>query len=451
MASLRSSKRTPPAWKASLFTAASLWFAAMPAGAWSDHASLLQPVIEQMPALAEISVVAESLQAFLEAEADSLERLLDDEEQRARITYPHYAPRPDALAFRAEATDLRERFLAAIRVNPTLPYRLYRQLMPGQTPPSAARPSFSALSFLSPGYVQTATRYALVEPGERIAIGDVIASASDEPDFGMDVGLFEDNGTDFGARYGFGRQPFGDPKLDYGSQAPFHMGFYHLDWLTRTAQPDLLRTFPAWRVRLYGALSDHAFATGHPYWGWRFAGWALHYIGDMSQPYHAQPLPGVSTLQALWLVITGGTADAVQLVSNRHGVLESYQYLRLSQLLGTAGAAPPLLSAFESDREPHAFEAPELPLSLSAESVAAGAALDAALEAGVPARFVSEPGFEWNSSGEEEQLLDTLKTHGGAESIESLDAALQPQLERFAHYARGWIQRSLERMQTAPM
>lgn len=72
----------------------------------------------------------------------------------------------------------------------------------------------------------------------------MIASANDEPDFGMDIGLFADNGTDFGQRYGFGQQPFGNPNLDYGSQAPFHMGFYHLDWLTRTAQPSLLRTYP---------------------------------------------------------------------------------------------------------------------------------------------------------------------------------------------------------------
>ena len=53
----------------------------------------------------------------------------------------------------------------------------------------------------------------------------------------MDIGLFADNGTDFGQGYGFGIQPFGNPNLEYSSQAPFHMGFYHLDWLTRTAQP----------------------------------------------------------------------------------------------------------------------------------------------------------------------------------------------------------------------
>ena len=88
----------------------------------------------------------------------------------------------------------------------------------------------------------------------------------------MDIGLFEDNGTPFGKVYGFGSQPFGNPNLDYGSQAPFHMGFYHLDWLARLAQPDLLRTFPLWRIALFGELADMAFRTGPPIGGGAFWG-----------------------------------------------------------------------------------------------------------------------------------------------------------------------------------
>ena len=95
---------------------------------------------------------------------------------------------------------------------------------------------------------------------------------------------------------GFGIQPFGNPNLEYSSQAPFHMGFYHLDWLTRTAQPSLLRTYPLWRIALFGELAELAFSTGHDYWGWRFLGWGLHYVGDLTQPYHAIPLPGVGTV-----------------------------------------------------------------------------------------------------------------------------------------------------------
>ncbi|GIR71745.1 MAG: hypothetical protein CM15mP74_29960 [Halieaceae bacterium] len=52
-------------------------------------------------------------------------------------------------------------------------------------------------------------RYWALAPGEPVSIAEVIASANDEPDFGMDIGLFTDNGTEFGQRYGFGIQPLG--------------------------------------------------------------------------------------------------------------------------------------------------------------------------------------------------------------------------------------------------
>ena len=155
-----------------------------------------------------------------------------------------------------------------------LPYRLYVDLSPERAQPEQAPLAWSELSFLGGGTSQLAARYWAVEPGEPVSIAEVIASANDEPDFGMDIGLFADNGTDFGQRYGFGIQPFGNPNLDYSSQAPFHMGFYHLDWLTRTAQPSLLRTYPLWRIALFGELAELAFSTGHDYWGWRFLGWA---------------------------------------------------------------------------------------------------------------------------------------------------------------------------------
>ena len=144
-------------------------------------------------------------------------------------------------------------------------------ISPPSVPSRSRAPlAWSEMSFLGGGTSQLAARYWALAPSEPVSIAEVIASANDEPDFGMDVGLFADNGTDFGQRYGFGIQPFGNPNLEYSSQAPFHMGFYHLDWLTRAAQPSLLRTYPLWRIALFGELAELAFSTGHDYWGWRF-------------------------------------------------------------------------------------------------------------------------------------------------------------------------------------
>ncbi|MFN2330127.1 MAG: hypothetical protein ABR612_14555, partial [Chromatocurvus sp.] len=274
------------------------------------------------------------------------------------------------------------------------------------------------------------------------APAQVIASASDEPDFGMDIGLFEDNGTDFGRRYGFGAQPFGNPNLEYSSQAPFHMGFYHLGWLVRTAQPDLMRTYPAGRVALFGELSAFAFRTGHDYWGWRFAGWALHYIGDLTQPYHADPLPGIDTLDALWLLAQGRSNEAVQRVSNRHGVLESYQFQRFRAALAAGDAAHPLISAVVMTDKTIAWDETTLIGPLTRDSVAAGAEMDSVLAHNVPSRFVSDPAFEWTGSGAEAVIVDAVRAEGGDDAIAALDAMLATQLARFGRYARSWLERT---------
>lgn len=420
--------------------ACALLCAQLPAHGWSDHATLLWPLLRGMPELLQPSLIAQPLESFVAADPETLQRLLAEHESHAREQLPHYAPRPDALAFDPAAADLRRSFLRAIRVNPLLDYGLYRQRMPGEPGrDSGTDLVFARLSFLSSDEAHAAVRYSALRPGESVSPAQVIATASDEPDFGMDVGLFEDNGTAFGRDYGFGAQPFGNANLEYSSQAPFHMGFYHLDWLLRVAQPDVQRTYPDWRVSLFRRLADHAFATGQDYWGWRFMGWALHYIGDLTQPYHADPLPGISSLDVLWTLLRGTTAEAVQLLSNRHGVLESYQYQRLRTALGEESQHHALLQALGPPRTVGSFDNGTLKGELTAQSVAAADALDAALADHVPARFVSDPEFEWTGSGEEAAIVASIRATGGDAALAALDAALVPQLRRFSRYASAWI------------
>ena len=316
------------------------------------------------------------------------------------------------------------------------------------SPPRAERgrelDSYKCPRFSSCAHVRTsqpAARYWALAPGEPVSIAEVIASANDEPDFGMDIGLFADNGTDFGQRYGFGIQPFGNPNLEYSSQAPFHMGFYHLDWLTRTAQPSLLRTYPLWRIALFGELAELAFNTGHDYWGWRFLGWGLHYVGDLTQPYHAIPLPGVDTVDALWSVVLGKTGELVQLVSNRHGVIESYQYQQLTRALDARQWSVPLLKAISDQPDTTAVEYESFVIALTADSVEAAAELDAAIERNVPARFVSDPTFEWTGSGFEQSIVQRVADEKGEPAIAELDFAVIVQLARFSAVASRWIAR----------
>ena len=76
----------------------------------------------------------------------------------------------------------------------------------------------------------------------------VVATAADEPDYGLDINLWEDSPSDWGKVYGFGNLPFGNPALNYSTQAPFHMGFFHEAKVIYLAAPFIKKTFPLLRV-----------------------------------------------------------------------------------------------------------------------------------------------------------------------------------------------------------
>lgn len=418
--------------------------------AWSDHASLLWPVVSSLPSMTTVGVQAEPLESFVNAQAQAISGALEEHERWTLEQGMVHALTPETLKFNPAAQELKRAFLEAIRVNPTLGYGLYKQGIQGI---SAERPaenslSWSDISFLESGTSHASVRYARVAPGQVMTPAAIMAAANDEPDLGMDVGLFTNNDTSHGARYGFGEQPFGNPNLSYGSQAPFHMGFYHLDWLTQTAQPSLLNTYPLWRIALYDRLAQVAFEKGHPYWGWRFMGWAMHYLGDLTQPYHALPLPGVSTFDALWLVLKGETNAAIQKVSNRHGVLESYQYQRLVTSLSNPTPGKPLLPVLTTTTsELDSTDLPLFVMALTSESVAAAADLDSSLSTHFPERYVNDPSFEWVGSGEEQTIVETVRNSSGEAAVTHLDQAVIVQLQRFSDVARAWVARALRHQQ----
>jgi hypothetical protein len=51
-----------------------------------------------------------------------------------------------------------------------------------------------------------------------------------------------------------------------------------------------------YRAAFYARLAQGAFKTGHPYWGYRFLAWSIHYIQDVTQPWHTVLVPGISFL-----------------------------------------------------------------------------------------------------------------------------------------------------------
>lgn len=266
--------------------------------AWENHALLTYLAVQDLPVMSE-RVASEPLEDFLRAESRRLYDLLRHEELWSKNHVPYYPAKPN---FNLETREAVQSFLMTIRVNPQVRLPLYVQELPGLKKPESAYWLPEEVTLLPKSLTKTGNKFVKIASGESVSVRDVFVTASDEPDYGLDIGLWEDSNTSFGQVYGFGKQPFGNPILEFASQAPFHMGFYHEPKMVYWVSSDLAKTLPESRIHLYYSLAKLAFETGHGYWGWRFAGWGVHYIQDLTQPYHSTLFPGGSTA---WMILAG--------------------------------------------------------------------------------------------------------------------------------------------------
>jgi len=423
---------------------------ALPAAtAWEHHPLLTRPILETM---AEVDGADEaeavSLEAFLVATEADLAVLLAEEEAWARANLPWYAPRPEALAFQATGNpaDIRDRFLLAIRINPNTKTPLYVSPLAEDSSAAKGQLDPSEVTLLQDTSNLSVFKFETVDAGELVDPVDIVAAASNEPDYGMDVGLFEDNNTDFGHLYGFGIQPFGNPALDYGSQAPFHMGFYHESPLVFFFASFLEQSYPEHRIHLFKSLSEFAFEHGQEYWGWRFMGWGLHYLGDLSMPYHTTALPGYSTFRMLLinlLDMLGWSTfkdNAMQLSSNRHMALEIFQGTVLAEASRDDETQDPSIAALLQSRTipPYTDALPRTQLAKA--SYCLSRKTDAAIGKLMPARFVSDPSVELADCPDRYQIVEMIEAEHGTDAIAKLSQLQARALTAFAIYGRSYVQ-----------
>ncbi|POA49396.1 phospholipase [Pseudomonas sp. MPR-ANC1] len=367
-----------------------LLFATAPsAWGWSNHTVGSYLALQDLPALRDAPPVeVEPLEQFLTEQYPAVVALLEQQENFAREHFAQYPPRPDQLKLPAVPSDnLRHDFLTTLRINPLIHLAMVIQPLPGKDLPEREHLSADQVMVeqtLSPWNRQ---RFIVVADGEKVAALAVLASAADEPDYGHDINLFSDNPGAVAAVYGFGPQPFGDARFQYSSQAPFHMGFFHESAVVYAAAGFLQRSWPDWRAYQYLGLARLAFASDHPYWGYRFLGWGMHHVQDLTQPYHAKPLPGVDLASLLLLEgkALAGFADdkqaSIERVATRHMEIEKYQSSWLRRLL-RAGQAHPMLDAytdFAQDKQYPPYSVDYLREVVSAESVDDSAAFDEAI------------------------------------------------------------------------
>ncbi len=424
-----------------------------PAWAWSNHALAAYRAFEAMPEVAQAPAVsAEPLEAFLAAQAQPIAQLLAAQDHWAQQNIPHYPPLPAALRFEPTTAGqspqaLRKAFLMALRVSPESRLALYVQPDPWGPKSSAAPMAHNDVSALPLREKDGEKhRFVRLNAGERVAPLAVIASASDEPDYGMDLNLWEDSPSTWGPQYGFGKIPFGNPSLDFATQAPFHMGYYHESAVIYAAAGFLKRTYPLLRLYQYQGLSELAFRSGHPYWGWRFAGLALHYVQDLTQPYHASLAPGYSSAQLIGvqlmalLGMEGSKNDMVVLLSNRHFVMERYE----SQMIQASAKArqATLLEQALRDTSTDASYAPWSPTALrdvvARESHDLGETVTAQMVASAPKRYMDDPGFDFGvHAGGIDLMAEVAKQ--GPESKAALEGSIATLMRHFGAHSRNVV------------
>lgn len=130
--------------------------------------------------------------------------------------------------------------------------------------------------------------------GAPVSLRAVLARYSDEPDWAMDQDLF--------AQY---PDLWKDDYLYMGGGGGFQSrAFRHLYFARGYFRPPVppsrepvpvaatLGESPE-RARVFFDKSREAFGHGHPYWGARFLAWALHYLEDMTMPFHAAQVPSM--------------------------------------------------------------------------------------------------------------------------------------------------------------
>lgn len=323
--------------------------------AWQNHYLFNKAALEVLPEVAGApKVKVESLEEFLLKEQEGLAKLMAQIEADARLSYAKAAPQPEALAFKGgDASTIRANFLRALRLNPGTPLGYFLQVAPGRPVPGK-KSNPDTISIFGEKDLKRAYIFHDIKKGEMVSPLEVLATAGDEPDFGLDINLFTDNNQEFSKNYGFGEQSFGDPKLYYGSQAPFHIGYYHESGIIFMAAGFLKRTYPRYRVHQNLSLARYAFKTGHPYWGYRFLGWGLHYVGDLTQPYHARVLPNYGTMGMLWINIKAmmgfdtAKKEAIERISSRHTTLENYHFSVLAAAYAENNLKHPFLQAVMS-------------------------------------------------------------------------------------------------------
>jgi hypothetical protein len=319
---------------------------------WNTHYLLTHIAVRSCAGLTGLTKVT-SFEEFIALAGEDLQEVID-----ANLHLPGEQSRRGNRVTIATPRDL----LIALKLNPATSIPYVRAIEPEEV----FRPGGHDVSRSGP----PAPSYKQTTEQEQMKISEIFATFSDEPDWGMDQELFAVEG------YPYGHAPFGI-ETGLSSQAAFHMAFLHENPMLTRIIPDLRISFSGQRVRLFLELARFAMKKGAPYWGWRFAAWAAHYLQDLTQPYHARALP-FSLTRILWgvvrrLVSWRSAPPSKNFLVNRHHIFEAVAHYMINEAVKNQ-LAYACVSALEKGGD---YAGCELDQIIRGSSrVAAGLALD---------------------------------------------------------------------------
>lgn len=337
------------------------------ARAWGTHHLITRAALDRPGSEAlDAPIAVEPLDAYLAADADGVAAVFRD--------FAAWEKARGATRFAEQPFDgpTTAAFLKAARLQPKARLGYVRRLPPGPgaTAPADLVPLAGLSDFAKPAPAFT---WWFVPEGATTSGRDVLATYSDEPDWGFDHELWDIQA------YGYGEQNFGKPTGE-SSKAPIHMWFAHENGLVRTFASEVTESVVLDRVELFTRLAKRAFAAGHPYWGYRFAAWAVHYTEDLAQPYHSRALPGKRIGYYLRYVVSPTKermkTKATQTAGNRHFLYEDYVSLALEQGYRGEAGAPPLAKAAATGEAANAADVPALLEWIGADASAHGPVID---------------------------------------------------------------------------
>lgn len=410
---------------------------------WESHYLLTYQALRGVAQISEEeTIIPESLDSFVKAESLGLVNLFPQIElsnnNRSLVALPK------ELHFSGQAKkelSLTKQFLMALRVNPDIDYPIFILdvgLKSKKEQFSLEEKKNLPLSTLAK--LNSGRDLKKVLPGQKLSPLAIIATASEEPDHGLDFNLWSDNGAWYKDLYNFGKQPFGNPNLSFSSQAPFHMGFFHESFWLYAAGPFLKRCYPEYRINQFTMLARFAFATGHAYWGYRFLGLALHYLQDLTQVYHSRVSPDQSTAKLIginFLAIMGMghlKQNTTQILSNKHLGLESYHLGSIKNALNKASS--PLLNALSDqsgDQDYGPFSSTYARQVVAKEAYAKAELIDELAKKALPT-YLLDPKVHFNSDHTRDLFIEVKNKP--TNHSEDLDRELIKLMRSFGSHTR---------------